>query len=311
LLPAVQAAREAARRAQCTNHLKQIGLGIHNFHDARKWLPRSRMFCHYGTWASEIWPYIEEGTQADRWAAATSPSGLKKVSFHGQPKANRDAIVSLYFCPSRSRTSQISVAGEDNRASATNMTGAVGDYAACIGDGGPGMYVDYYDYQGYGSKPANGAIVGDACLTQQACTGVFCGDSDPTWTFTKEAYYTRLKSLKDGTTKTLLVGEKYVPVWGFGYLNDPPGHPGWVHDNSIYNGDEVMTLGRFAGPTAPLAAGIDVTPTNNFGGPHAGICQFVFGDGSVRSLSIEIDGVVLGNLADRADGNMINDNQIY
>ena len=60
LLPAVQAAREAARRIQCTNHLKQIGLAIHNFHDAHKKLPPSRMPCNHGTWASEIWPYLEQ-----------------------------------------------------------------------------------------------------------------------------------------------------------------------------------------------------------------------------------------------------------
>jgi hypothetical protein len=313
LLPAVQAAREAARRSQCTNNLKQIGLGVHNFHDAVKWLPRSRMFCHYGTWANEIWPFVEEGVTADRWAAAMAPGGEKKVSFHGQPRENREAVVSIYLCPSRARASLISVAGQDDRSSATGISGAVGDYAACIGTGNSGTYLDYFDYQGYGSAAADGAIVGDACLTPQGgCSGVFCGSSDPTWTFIQERFYTRMKSLKDGTSKTLLVGEKHVPIWGMGYLADAPGYSGqWVYDNSIYNGDSVMSLGRFAGPTALLAVSIDTPPANNFGGPHAGICQFVFADGSVRSLSIEIDGVVLGFLANRADGSLITENQVY
>src|SRR6478735_448846 len=61
LLPAIQAAREAARRSQCINHMKQIGIAIHLFHDAKKVLPPSRVDCDHSTWAAEIWPYIEEG----------------------------------------------------------------------------------------------------------------------------------------------------------------------------------------------------------------------------------------------------------
>ncbi len=60
LLPAVNSAREAARRTQCINNLKNIGLAIHNFHNAQRQLPNSRRTCDYLTWAAEIWPYIEE-----------------------------------------------------------------------------------------------------------------------------------------------------------------------------------------------------------------------------------------------------------
>src|SRR5262245_3571038 len=67
LLPAVQAAREAARRGQCTNNLKQMGVAIHNFHSARGALPRSRMMCHFGTWASELWPFVEETALVEQW----------------------------------------------------------------------------------------------------------------------------------------------------------------------------------------------------------------------------------------------------
>lgn len=60
LLPAVQAAREAARRSQCTNNLKQIGVGMHNYHDIYKTLPVGAYSCCWGTWKVALLPYIEQ-----------------------------------------------------------------------------------------------------------------------------------------------------------------------------------------------------------------------------------------------------------
>lgn len=314
LLPAVQSAREAARRAQCTNHLKQIGLAIHTFHDAQKWLPRDRTFCHYQTWATEIWPFMEESALADRWAATLSSDGERRVAFHGQPQENREAVIPGYFCPSRSRPAQVSVVGQDDRESVTGIAGALSDYAACIGDDQSKQGLDYFVVpKNSSNRPASGAIVGNACLTLEGeCQPGICGGSNPVYVFRGERHYVNLKMLSDGTSKTLLIGEKYVPAWGMGYRIDAPGYAGiWVYDGSIYNGDLAMTVGRFAGPIAPLATGFDQPVANNFGDPHAGVCQFVFGDGGVRSLAVEIDSVVLGNLANRSDGNMITNNQIY
>lgn len=299
LLQAVQAAREAARRGQCTNNLKQIGVGIHNFHSARGALPRSRMMCHFGTWATELWPYVEETALVDQWG--------KTMSFHGQPVANRQATVSLYYCISRARPSRVSVVGQDDRGSGTGLSGAVGDYAVCVGDGDPGVDYDYLKLPRAGLKKANGAMVGHACLSPiGGCGGGPCGGSEPNLLFQGEPLYMRWKSITDGTGKTLLMGEKYVPEYGFSYHHNPPnlpaGHQPYVYDNSIYNGDDCMTIGRFAGPTSPLAASPRESFNNNFGGPHPGVCMFLFGDGHVQALSVSTDAVTLGYFANRADG---------
>jgi prepilin-type N-terminal cleavage/methylation domain-containing protein/prepilin-type processing-associated H-X9-DG protein len=60
LLPAVQAARESARRSQCVNNLKQLGLGFQNYHDAQGQLPGGSISCCWGTWQMAILPYIEQ-----------------------------------------------------------------------------------------------------------------------------------------------------------------------------------------------------------------------------------------------------------
>ncbi len=65
LLPAIQAAREAARRTQCTNNMRQVGIAMHNFHDTKKHLPVGAYWCCWGTWINEVLPYMEQSNLAD------------------------------------------------------------------------------------------------------------------------------------------------------------------------------------------------------------------------------------------------------
>src|SRR3954454_9007927 len=93
LLPAIQAAREAARRSQCSNNLKQVTLATLNFHDARKGMPPMRIVDGDRTWMGLILPHIEESMVADLW-------DHKLGCYYDQTYKCRTAIVSAYFCPS-------------------------------------------------------------------------------------------------------------------------------------------------------------------------------------------------------------------
>jgi hypothetical protein len=102
----------------------------------------------------------------------------------------------------------------------------------------------------------------------------------------------RLVQITDGLSNTLLIGEKHVPPFAFGA---PP------LDCGMYDGHNPQCNTRAAGPLYPLAAS-QKDDGWKFGSAHPGICQFVFCDGSVHSLSNTIDPVLLGLLAQRDDG---------
>lgn len=144
--------------------------------------------------------------------------------------------------------------------------GTVGDYAASIGTTG-------YDYS--------------ITLTTNNVTFV----QPPTGAFV-QATGIRTADFKDGLSNTLLVGEKYLPR---GVTVTYP------YDCNLYDGHNIICSTRCAGPGYPLGQALD-DPRLLFGGPHVGICQFVFADGSVHPVRTSIDEVALGLLSHREDG---------
>jgi prepilin-type N-terminal cleavage/methylation domain-containing protein len=119
LLPAVQAARESARRTQCANNLKQMGLGIQNMHDARKYVLPSRVANDYVTWAVLLLPYIEEDNFYEQWdVTQLYTSQTPRVAVRP---------VGTYFCPSRRKPT--------DAFSNDNPSGALSDYACVTGNG--------------------------------------------------------------------------------------------------------------------------------------------------------------------------------
>jgi prepilin-type N-terminal cleavage/methylation domain-containing protein len=307
LLPAIQAAREAARRTECVNNLKQIGIAIQNYHDTYKRIPNSRRKFDYITWAAELWPFVEEGSISVAWDRTSK--------YYDQEEHVRTVQVPIYLCPTRRGPPAVSITGDNDQGSETapNVPGALSDYAANTGDtpGSSGLKTSQNDNT---YEPLNPSDPG------QAPTGPFRysqveeieGGSPPPGTDLGAiplVYKVQFKHVTDGLSNTAFIGEKHVPVAGtkdwFGQID--------AKDNSIYNPDFWSSVGRKGGYGRPLAEPTDgsnggtelQTYNKNFGGWHTGICNFVFGDGSVHALSIEIDEYMLGHICNIADGQIV------
>ena len=242
LLPAVQAAREAARRTQCQNNLKQISLAVHNFHDTHNAFPVTRLPSNRLTWVVYILPYLEQGAFYEGWDF--------DVSFYDHPQEVRERPTPTYICPSRSRNSfRCEYEYEPGK------FGAVGDYAACSGT----------DRLAWSQRDEE-----DGAMVQATLSGG------------KWKSLTSLKSITDGTSNTLMIGEKSRPM---------------ALGPSVYNGDSNPATG--VGPLRPpcISEKDDCGPV--FGSAHPGIIHFVFCDASVHTIRVETSLLVLEKMATR------------
>jgi prepilin-type N-terminal cleavage/methylation domain-containing protein len=275
LLPAVQQSREAARRAQCANHLKQIGLAIHNFEQVQQTLPSSRIGPQYATWFIEILPFMEQTNLYNSWNLS--------LTYYYQSTTTRYTAVEAYYCPTR-RSPMLSTEYEISSTGipdSQQYPGVVGDYA---GNGG----------QFAGSIVDNPLCYGAMCQAVSQVTNNLLVQTQS---------QTDFKDVTDGTSHTFLVGEKHVPLSKFGQSG-----PSWG-DGAIYNGDFPRNFSRIAGqPQFNLGQGpFDLSgPWHcKFGSYHPGICQFLFTDGHVMALSNSTNLTILNLLAVRNDGQII------
>ena len=272
LLPAVQAAREAARRTQCLNHLKQIGLAMHNYNDTFGNLPNSRRDASY-TWMVPILPFTEQPALYDQWKQGPS--------FATQVQQAREARIPIYFCPSRRTAGSAKIVTETMDGSTTPANGTPGDYAVCTGDSA----VNGGDYwQVNGSTPPNNGVF--YVWNRMGVTPPNPGDPP----FKRGV---RFAEISDGTSNTLLVGDKHVHIK---HLNDPT-----KGDGAAFNGDKGHS-NRSVGSNRPLAKGPNDATTGRFGSWHPSITNFVLVDGSVRGISLSTNAATLGALAGKDDG---------
>jgi prepilin-type N-terminal cleavage/methylation domain-containing protein len=259
MMPAVQSAREAANRISCTNNLKQIALATHLYHDTNKRLPPSRLPNEGPSWAWMILPYLEQQNLYRLWTYG--------FAYYQAAGGLGNAAVPVYFCPSRRSPDQgISGLAFNQRNDCTQFAGspgALGDYAASLGTNG----TDYpLKLPGGGTLIPNGAFIFDKGL--------------------------RLTDITDGTSNTILIGEKHVPRDSFG---------AYPWDCSIYDGHNPICNCRAGGVDFPVATSL-ADPGWKFGSNHPGLCQFALCDGSVQQIVNTINPVVLGLLTQRNDG---------
>lgn len=268
LLPAVQAAREASRRSKCQNQLKQMGIGIHNFHDTMNQLPPSRIGYEYIGWTVLVLPYVEQNNLYETFDLT------KKIS--AQYESSLKSSVQVYVCPSRRAPGQFAKSVDGT----TKWLGTLGDYAAVDGWSG--------DDPPYRRSSATGMMT------------VTVSGAPPMKS------QTNLASVTDGTSNTLLVGEKHVMLKYIG--NEATGGDGPILGSFAYSIIRVAG-GKSMGatPNWPIAKG----PYDDVGGQRhmvfgswhsAGTCNFVWGDGSVRPLNPTISTVTLAQLSCRNDG---------
>ncbi len=285
LLPAVQASREAARRTSCQNNLKNIGLAIQNFESSRKELPPSRNYDHYTTWAFLILPYLEQEGLRQEWDDS--------LKYYYQSDEARTTRIPIYYCPSRRSGNILSQRGDDIFSpfeTSPHVPGTIADYACSAGHGPPGVW---------NWIKSNGAFIMGKGETEPPTIpdGNFASPGAILKTWQSR---TSFASLIDGASHTILVGEKHVRPSRQGISPE---------DGAIYNGDHPANFSRCGGPGYPIAK----TPTSryqtNFGSYHqGGACHFAFADGSVRTLTPQINTDLLGRLTHRYDSEFTEEN---
>ncbi len=275
LLPAVQAARAAARRIQCSNNLKQIGLALQIFHDSKNHFPvgiteegfpgTNFSCCGYG-WAARVLPFIEA-------YGAYEAVDFTIQTNYGQPA--KQQLFPFYQCPSAPENKVVNVSGSGTRNGETNY-GAVATFGPETPFLGARAMIELiasvdpdptHDFEYY-------------------ATGIMYDDSN-----------TRIRDISDGTSNTLIVAE-----CDYDEDNDP-----WTVNcpdpNECKIGREwcgLTVLSTRFGINSWMARDDAAIQSH-----HTGGAQFVYADGHVDFLDEGIDRLVFDHLGMRADGEVL------
>ena len=132
LLPAVQSAREAARRSQCVNNLKQIALAMHQYHGVHAVLPPGKKGCCWGTWLVYVLPYMEQEPLFNSWnscginaAGAPQNYDLDLRYFGVANQTVTSTFISSYLCPSDQTNAPITATTNGKTFACTSQNYAV------------------------------------------------------------------------------------------------------------------------------------------------------------------------------------------
>ena len=293
MLPAIQASREAARRAQCKNHLKQLGLAFLNFEQAKRAFPSGGWGVHWlgvpdrglgqgqpGGWAYQTLPFIEEQALFDLGA------GLTGEAAKNAHKQRLQTPLAVHHCPTRR---------------------AVGLYPYQWGLRVLPFGFDILGAPNPVAKNDYAVNIGDAPLT---CCHIqplsFAAIDNGTYKYPNFADHTgmsfafsnvRVKQVTDGLSRTYLLGEKYLNSDMY-MKGDSDGD-----DQTLYHGhnsDLMRSTNITFGPPRQDQPGLKLIDL--FGSAHSAGCNFAMCDGSVRTISYDIDPETHRRLGNRQDG---------
>lgn len=298
LLPAVQAARESARRIQCANHLRQIALSFLSHESAQRYLPSSGWGWRWqgdpdrgfgkdqpGGWAFNILPFMEEESirELGKGVTDTQQRQALMITAVGTP-------IPVFNCPSRRpaipypmvRNGALAFNLVSCRAGSCVVTRS--DYRVNSGsinageETGPSNYNQALTWNWHFQRPAN--LQNGICYQRSVL---------------------RMQKITDGTSKTAMVGEKYLDPDRYFDGNDP------ADDQSIFVGHDRDVNGYTASGTTnqsvfrPLQDRRGLGLDFHFGSAHAAAFQMAFCDGSVTSITYDIDDTAYRVMGGRND----------
>lgn len=267
LLPAVQAAREAARRSQCSNNLKQLALGLHNYESTYKVIPPSGISPSGISWAAMMLPFIEQ-------TALYGQFDFSLRTYSAFFPIVRNVIIPAFSCPSQgNEVDRFSRGGGETDILTLH-------YYAVLGPNGTNPYDNNKAYDCYVSGTDQSTTNFGPCCTQGAFGQL--ANKLPT--------KNTMAAFEDGTSNTYLLGEL---SWN-GYPNYRAWTRGWYPDAA-----RGMLLGASKNVTNPINSNITRWNDGSFGSNHPGGAQFALGDGSVQFVSETIDMAVYRAMASR------------
>lgn len=314
LLPAVQAAREAARRNQCKNNLKQLALAALNHEGTHRHMPTSGWGWRWqgdsnegfgkaqpGGWTFNLLPYVEQPAVRD---LVKGISQANRQEFQAAMLRIVQTPLQIYNCPSRRTPTTYPFVNSVEPTLAVNLTNCRtnqceitrGDYAGNAGN--------------INHRP-NGTLAGPTDIGQ-ANSPSFLWLEDRPQTEQNGILYqrstVRMAQITDGTTKTALIGEKYMSPkdyeTGASDLDDQNTFVGHDVDNLRYTGTRDGTGRAIAFLPGSDSDAREVTLDEPFfGSAHAGTMNMAFCDGSVQSIDYEVDNAVYYYYGGRDDDN--------
>lgn len=297
LLPAVQQAREAARRSACKNNMKQIGLAMHNYHDAFTTFPIGSQYNIWqANWRSSILPYIDQAplynqltqTPVDGRGYNLPNTWTGGVGGYGTGAGSNEALdgayVNVYKCPSSPLSAfYVGTVGGRHPTPNGNQTGMTMDY---VGIGGAYTASAPFDRNAvvntsYGTMGQNGMLQIGKVIRMRDCT--------------------------DGTSNTIMAGEDSGSIAGDDRRKNLSGgwsgmrFPGTSGGNG-YGGGGIVTIRYASNPkTAPAytGSGFNNGPLTSY---HVGGVHVLMADGAVRFISDNLDFTTLLSLGALDDG---------